>query len=253
VTEQTTAPGDRSIAIGGDIIHSILITGDHNQVFVGEYERLRDAYIPPWSVFQRVRLDRFVGREWLTTEIDAFLRQNDRGLFVLEAAAGLGKSTFLAHLVQTRGYIHHFVELAPGRDGIALGLRNLAAQLVRAWELDLYQAEGVLPGAAARPDFLQNLLFEAAHRRDKVRPGEQIVLVVDALDEAGVPAGQNVLGLPRVLPKGVHLIVSQRPVAVPLRVEGHRRIFRLEAESEENRADMRVYLEAAATWPWCCF
>ncbi len=238
----------RSISIGGDVIQSILITGDHNRVFVGDYERLRDAYIPPWSVFERVRLDRFVGREWLVAEVDAFLRDHDRGLFVLEAAAGLGKTTFLAHLVKTRGYIHHFVELAPGDGGIAPGLRNLAAQLVRAWELNLYHAEGVLPGAAARPHFLQKLLFEAARKRDEIRPGEKIVLVVDGLDEAGTPPGQNVLGLPRVLPQGVYLIVSQRPVAVTLRVEGPRRVFRLEAQSEENRADMRAYLEAAATW-----
>jgi len=238
--------GECSISIGGQAIHSILITGDHNRVFVGDYERLRDAYIPPWSVFERVKLDRFVGREWLTAEVDAFLRDNDRGLFVLEAAAGLGKTTFLAHLVKTQGYIHHFVELAPGDD--ATGLRNLAAQLVRAWLLDPHQAEGVLPGSAARPHFLLNLLFEAARKRDEVRPGEQIVLVVDGLDEAGTPPGQNVLGLPRVLPQGVYLIISQRPVAVTLRVEGPRRVFRLEAQSEKNRADMRAYLEAAATW-----
>ena len=46
MVEQPKAQGNRSIAIGGDVIRSILITGDHNKVFVGDYERLRDAYIP---------------------------------------------------------------------------------------------------------------------------------------------------------------------------------------------------------------
>jgi len=237
--------GERGIGVGRDIIHSILITGDHNRVFVGDYEQPRDAYIPPWGVFERVRLDRFVGREWLYAKVGDFLSKHDRGYFILEAEAGLGKTTFLARLVKTRGYIHHFVELAPGLDGVAPGLRNLAAQVVRAWELNPYD---VLPGAASRPDYLQNLLFDVARKRDKVKPGEPIILVVDALDEAGVPAGQNVLGLPRVLPQGVYFIVSQRPVSAPLRVEGPRRVFRLEVGSAENLADMRVYLERAATW-----
>ena len=240
---------ERNVEVGGDVIHSIIVTGDHIQVFVGDYERLRDAYILPWPVFERVQLDRFVGRDWLLAEVDAFLRDNDRGLFVLEAAAGLGKTTFLAYLVRERGYIHHFVELAPGPDGVPTGLRNLAAQIVRTWKLDPYLAEGVVPGAAVRPDFLQKLLFEAARARDEKRPDEKIVLVVDALDEAGTPPGQNVLGLPRVLPQGVYLVVSQRPVDVSLRIDGPRRVFRLRPEDSENRADMRSYLEAAAAWP----
>jgi hypothetical protein len=71
------AGSERSIVVGGDVIRSILVTGDHNQVFVGDYELLRDAYIEPWSVFQRVDVEQFVGREWLTAEIDGFLASED--------------------------------------------------------------------------------------------------------------------------------------------------------------------------------
>jgi hypothetical protein len=248
----TVSAGERSISIGGDVIQSILITGDHNRVFVGDYQRLADAYLSPWPVYERVGLGRFTGREWLTQKVDAFLEGHDRGLFVLEADAGLGKTAFLAHLSRERGYIHHFIELARGPDGVAPGLRNLAAQLIRAWELNPYAADGVLTGSAGRPEFLQKLLKEAADRRDALRPGEKIVLVVDALDEAGRPLpGQNVLGLPRVLPAGVYLIVSQRPVDVPLAVEApaQRVVERLKAQDDANLADMRRFLEAAARWP----
>jgi hypothetical protein len=219
------------------------------QVFVGDYERLRDAYINPWPVFERVSLDHFVGREWLLAEVDAFLRDHDRGYFILEAEAGLGKTTFLAWLVRERGYIHHFVELAPGLDGVGRGLKNLAAQLVLAYQLSAYEAEGVLPGAATRPDFLQRLLRQAADQR---QDGEKIVLVVDALDEAGTPLNQNVLGLPLVLPEGVFVIVSQRPVVVTLQVDTAtttRLCFSLAADSDNNRDDMRRFLQRAATWP----
>ncbi len=243
------ASGERGIAIGRDAIHSIFAMGDHNQFFVGDYQRLADAYLHPWPVFERVKLDRFTGRKWIEERVDAFLRENDRGVFVLEADAGLGKTAFMAHLTQQRGYIHHFVELARGLDGVAPGLKSLAAQLLRAWVLNPNTAEAVLPGSAARPEFLQNLLKEAADQRDQRRPGEPIVLVVDALDEAGTPTGQNVLGLPRVLPRGVYLVVSHRPVDVTLSVEGPCDVETLKAEDQKNLADMRAFLEKALTWP----
>ena len=249
MADQISTQGDRSVVVGRDVINSIINTGDHNQFFIGDYERLRDAYIEPWSVFERVNLDRFVGREWLLDEVDDFLRDHDRGYFILEAEAGLGKTTFLAWLVRERGYIHHFTELAPGLEGVGRGLKNLAAQLVLAYQLSAYEAEGVLPGAAARPDYLSRLLRQAAGQR---QDGEKIVLVVDALDEAGTPYGQNVLGLPQVLPEGVFVIVSQRPVAVTLQVDTattSRLCFPLAADSDDNRDDMRRFLKRAATWP----
>ena len=243
------ASGERGIAVGRDAIQSILVTGNANQFFFGEYQRLADAYIHPWSVFDRVNLKRFTGRGWLESRVDDFLTQNDRGLFILEAGAGLGKTAFLAHLARERGYVHHFVELRRGLDGVAPGLMSLAAQLVRAWVLKPYITQATLPASAARPEFFQNLLKAAADQRDQTKPGEKIVLVVDALDEAGTPANQNVLGLPRALPAGVYLIVSQRPVEVTLVVEGPRHVEPLKAEDENNLADMRAFLEKALTWP----
>lgn len=180
----------RSISIGRDGIRSLLITGDHNQVFIGDYERLQDAYINTSLVFARVNLDHFTGREWLLAEVDEFLQFHNRDYFILAADAGLGKTTFMAWLAKQRHYIHHFSELAPGREGIGPALHNLVAQLALAYKL---RPDGVLPNAATRPDYLYDLLKQAANRR---RQGEKIVLVVDALDEAGTLPKQNVLGLP---------------------------------------------------------
>jgi hypothetical protein len=232
------------------------VVGNNNQVtviekqyFAGKYERLQDAYIEPWLVFERVHLEHFVGRRWLLHKMDAFLHNHDRGYFILVAEAGLGKTTFLAWLVQQRGYLHHFAELAPGLEGVGTGLKNLAAQLVLACRLDNYEVGGFVSEAATRPDYLSRLLKQASDQRPK---GQKIVLVIDALDEAGTPHGQNVLGLPEVLPEGVFIIASQRPVPVTLQVETTttpRRPITLSASSENNRADMRCFLEQAATWP----
>jgi hypothetical protein len=249
--------GDANVLGRGNIVQSVkaesgsTIQDVVQQVFVGDYERLGNAYIPPPPLFERVNLDHFVGRKWLLEKVDTFLRGHDRGYFILEAEAGLGKTTFLAHLVKERPYLHHFVEQAPGEGGIAIGLRNLAAQLILAWQLE-DEVGYALSAAASRPDYLQNLLFRAASKRDEVRPKEMIVLVVDALDEAGTPSSQNVLGLPQVLPEGVFIIASQRPVPVTLHVDTastSRRSLTLAAGSDENQADMRLFLERAAAWP----
>jgi hypothetical protein len=80
------------VAAGRDVVADLVVTGNQNTFFVGSYQPLGEAYIDPWPVFERVRLDRFVGRKWLEDALDAFLEANDRGYFVIEAKAGLGKT-----------------------------------------------------------------------------------------------------------------------------------------------------------------
>lgn len=244
-----TSPKDLAWRVGRAIHNWEQEQDKANKRIDVEYESLRNAYIEPGSVFERADLDHFVGREWLIAEVDAFLRDHDRGYFILEAEAGLGKTTFLAWLIKQRRYIHHFTELTPGLDGMERGLNNLAAQLVLTYHLKAHKAEWGLPGFATRPDFLHRLLKLAAEQRQE---GEKVVVVVDALDEAGMLPGQNVLGLPKVLPEGVYIIVSQRPVPVTVQADTAttpRCIFQLAAGSAENQNDMRRFLKGAATWP----
>src|SRR5258708_6192348 len=97
--EQSSSPpvvasGKSSLAVGRDAIGNIFITGDHSQVFSGDYLDLRDSYIQPWQIFERVQLERYIGRRWLEAAVDRFLSENDRGYLVIEAQAGLGKTTF---------------------------------------------------------------------------------------------------------------------------------------------------------------
>ena len=176
-------------------------------------------------------------------QIDEFLNKHDRGLIVLRGVAGVGKSAFLAHLVKQRSYFHTFISLTPGTAGIPTAILNLATQLIRSWELESYTNKGFLPRSAIRADFLQNVIFQAATRRDEVKPDEKIVIVIDGLDEAGTLVGQNVMGIPSALPKGVYLIVSQRPVPLALNIDAPRIILDLDVESKENQADIRVYID----------
>jgi hypothetical protein len=238
----------RGIGAGRDIVAQFVVTGDRNMFYVGRYQRLAEAYIPATEVFERVDVDGFVGREWLEAELDGFLTRQKCGYFIVEAEAGLGKTAFLAHLVRTRGWIHHFAETAPGDTGVVASRLSLAAQLIRAYELAGADGSGatVAEGPAERPDYLATLLRQAAERRN---PGEQIVVAIDGLDRAGTRSGENVLGLPRLLPDGVFIVCSQRPIPVRLMIEAPRRVCRLDAQSEQNLADMRAFLADAVRRP----
>lgn len=228
---------------------TLVFTGQQPQLFIGAYQRLRDAYLDPYRVFQRVKLDQFVGRRWLLEVVDAFLAVDKPGYFILEAAAGLGKTTFLAWLTRQRGYIHHFGEIEAGLEGVPAAIRSLNAQLISRYQLGDVETAGVLPPGAERPDFLLRMLRRASEKR---KEGERIVIVVDALDEAGTPPGQNVLGLPSELPPGVCMVVSMRPVPVVLdidRISTNKVVFQqLTAEGAENRRDMQEFLERSCSW-----
>jgi hypothetical protein len=249
VTTIVRAEGAGSIAVGRDAINSIFVTGGVNQFFVGDYERLADAYLNPQTLYRELQLDEYVGRAWLAAAIDGFLTTHDRGYLVIEAEAGMGKTAFLAWLARQRNYVHHFVRLMPDPDDVGTALRSMAAQLIRAWDLQDRAVGGVLPPTASRPAFFEDLLHAAAAKRDESKPGEPIVLTVDGLNETTPRPGQNPLALPPDVPPGVYMIVTQRTVHVPMWIAAPRQVLQLRAGNEENLADMRAYLRAVAAKP----
>ncbi|MBN2007170.1 MAG: hypothetical protein JXA21_27715 [Anaerolineae bacterium] len=248
------------------IIKNLITVQDISGIFSGGYHRLSRTYLAPWSVFEKADLEYFERRLWLEEQINAFLERHSHGYFIIEAEAGVGKTAFLAELVKRFGFVHHFVELAPGQAGIVMGLMNLTAQLIRAClsedkvEEILHTVMGlfpmnrednltepVSPSAAAYSNYLLDLLNKVAAKH----PGEKIILVVDGLDIAGTPPGQNVLGLPCVLPEGVFVIVSHRPVSISLDIHPKTPWCKVQlmANSPDNLDDMRRYLRKVIKRP----
>jgi tetratricopeptide (TPR) repeat protein len=216
-------------------------------IFVGDYVSLEDAYINPTQVFNRVNPEEFVGRAWLTAELDYFFTKYDRGVFLIEGEAGVGKTSYLAHLVHQHDYIHLFAELAPGQAGLRDLQCSLLAQLIARYDINLFSEKRFLPAAAVRNDTISDAFELAAESANPSR----VVVLIDALDEAGTFPNQNVLGLPRTLPKGVYLVVSQRPVEVPMYFDDVPRYrFELNAEDENNFIDMQRYLNDVAEQSW---
>lgn len=120
-------------------------------LFAGSFERLRDVCFDPGVLERDLDLARFTGRERLIGRIDQFIATRSRGYVVIQAEAGVGRSSLAAHLVWTRRWLHHFTRLPGGRSPEA-ARRSLAAQLIARWDLG---------------DWLDRLLRAAAGHRDE--------------------------------------------------------------------------------------
>ncbi|MFF4361618.1 hypothetical protein [Streptomyces sp. NPDC001604] len=194
------------------------------------------------------RTDGFVGRRFVSDAVDAFLRTHRSGYLVIEGEPGVGKTSLLAHLVKTRGFPHHFVVATLGVNRAEQFLESVCAQLIVGHAVD---GRSWLPPEASRDgSYLAALLGQISRERE---PGSQIVVLVDALDEAVVSADvrENVLFLPPSLPDGVFFVVTTRPRdRGDLRLRADRlEFFTLDARSSANQADVRRYLEEFAERP----
>ena len=96
-------------------------------LFSEGFERLRDVCFDPAPLARDLDLARFTGREWLIRQINAFIADRPRGYVIIQAEAGVGKSTLAAHLVGTRPWPCHFTRLPGGRSPEA-ARKSLAAQ-----------------------------------------------------------------------------------------------------------------------------
>ena len=217
-------------------------------LFTGAFERLRDVCFDPAPLARDLDLDHFTGREWLIDRIDTFISGRPRGYVVIQAEAGVGKSSLAAHLVGIRPWLHHFTRLPGGRAPEA-ARKSLSAQLIARWDLlEEWAPGGVLPGSSVRQDWSSRLLEAAARKRDQQEPGEPIVLMIDGLDEAEAQASGErglPLGLPVSLPDGVFVVATSRfgmdraLHAVRKPADWHQ----IEVEGTDNLADMRQFIE----------
>jgi len=214
--------------------------------FTGASGRLRDVCFDPAPLARDLDLVHFTGREWLIEKVDGFIEARPRGHLIIHAETGLGKSTLAAHLVGTRPWLHHFTRLPGGRSPEA-ARKSLAAQLIARWDLlDEWAPGGVLPPAAAEPDWFAWLLDAAARKCREEGTGEHIVLVVDGLDEAEAPAsGSLPLGLPESLSDGVFVVATSRFGIDPARNPAD--WLELEVESADNLADMLRFIDQATS------
>ena len=132
----------------------------------------------PESVFEKVRVDEFVGRAWLMEKVDAFLNDphHHSGVLLLEGVAGVGKTAFMAHLVHLHNYSQLFAWQFPGDANVVDAIKSLAAQLVDRYATlnDYAKRDRIEDDAKESTNFLQNIIDRVAR---ELPDGEKLVIV----------------------------------------------------------------------------
>ena len=196
-----------------------------------------------FSLFISKATQDFVGRDWLAAQVDTFLQQHERGYVRIEALPGMGKTAFAANLARTRRWPHHFNARRVGIVTFEAFLRNVRAQLVTTYSLELrapaaHDAEHVL--------FVESMLDDAS--RQLTARGNRAVIVIDGLDEAEPgPEGSQPLFLPTNLPSGIRIVVLGRPDPFNrLALDQPVLPLTIDPADPENSRDVRAFLYHAA-------
>ena len=202
---------------------------------------LTAAICGPEPVFTAVNLVAFRGRAWLAREIDDFMGTRPSGYVFVAAEAGLGKTTFAAWLVKTRGYLSHFSRHPGGRSERG-ALQSLSAQMITHFGLDDLAPGGMLPQWAHSPAGFASVLGQAA--RQARATGLRVVLVVDGMDEAEPTDSGLPFGLPSLLPDGAYVIATYRTGSPPSRPDSPFTTLRISKHDARNAGDIREFLQA---------
>jgi hypothetical protein len=186
---------------------------------------LARSYSPTPLVQEYLVRDYVEREEWLT-RVDAFLSE-PRGYLVVEGSAGVGKTTFLAHLAKSRGYPYGFITSELDDPGSAIvDLCHRLAEHRKLPQLLAAKARRDLDSGAADID---HRLGAAVKELLGLAIGQGLGRVVVIID--GVTSDDQHLSqiLPRRLPNGGYVIIGQRPggtatngfesVAPPLSIE----------------------------------
>src|SRR5271166_228103 len=195
---------------------------------------------------------RFTGREWVMTEVDAWLASSSRVLWIT-GEAGVGKSAIAAWLCNKRPEIaaYHFCRFGNSdRVDARKALFSLAYQLstqlpvyqdrLNASPLDQTVVETNVPAVFDR--LFVNPLTDVVPLTDKPH-----VLLIDALDEATSKGGNELASLIGNefdrLPPWLRVIVTSRPYEQEINSELQALDpWKLDAGRDENKDDIRKYL-----------
>jgi len=189
-----------------------------------------------------IKTEGFVGRQYVFDKIEDFLTNKPNGYFTIEGDPGLGKSTILAEYVRRHECVAHFNDRLGSFDRTSQFLKSVCTQLIAKYRLPYSELP---PDANQNNTFLGKLLSEVS---EQLKPGERLVIVVDALDEVDPDSqenSKNILYLPRYLPKNVYFVMSRRRgVDLLFVVDTPKYLFDLMAEeyADLSLQDVRAYI-----------
>ncbi len=245
-----------------------VVESDESRRFAGEIETLQEQLKPTASDFAadaRIRQlleKKLVGRTWLFQAVEKWRTTagRDARLFWLMGAPGIGKSAFAAHLAHEYGRgtviaVQFCDWKKPDHRDACRIIRTLAFQIATRLpdyrkllltlpiltELDRKNSAELFDGLLTNP-----LKLSITGGR------ERYLIVIDALDEAGIASAQGEDGRNELvevlaqyagqLPDWIGLVVTSRPefdVTTPFQAL---KPFPFETKSAANSEDIRAYL-----------
>ena len=182
---------------------------------------------------------RFVGRGFVFEAIDAFLNRHSCGYFRVVAGAGLGKTAIAATLANRRPSIAYFFDAERGLTKPDQCLTHICASLIDTYDLS---CPALPPRAGADSALMVKLMEEVTNRV----PLHKVLIVIDGVDAVqAVANGHNWAHLPRHLPKGVYIIVTQCPGNYPIYTDEETPLETLTIHWNDPRqqADVAEYLK----------
>ena len=189
-----------------------------------------------------IKTEGFVGRKYVFDKIEDFLSNKPNGYFTIEGDPGLGKSTILAEYVRRHECVAHFNDRLGGINRTSQFLESVCTQLIAKYRLPYSELP---PDANQNNTFSRKLLEEIS---EQLKPGERLVIVVDALDEVDLESqdkSANILYLPRYLPKNIYFVMSRRRgVDLLFVVDTPKHLFDLMAKEYADRSlqDVQTYI-----------
>lgn len=195
--------------------------------------------IRDFSQYIEEKSDGFVGRKFVIEKIEKFFRDNPRGYFIIKGDPGIGKTALAAQYVKQNGCVHHFNNRSVGVNRADLFLKNICSQLIASYQLNYSELP---PEATQDSQFLSHILNQISQT---LKPGEKIILIIDALDEiddAESLHGANLLYLPPMLPRGVYIICTSRKIDLRLRIDCEQIILTIDQDGQENLSDIFTYI-----------
>ena len=192
--------------------------GDAGEGVEGAYASLFSRLRPLDFGREVSRLTRqFVGRQWLVSQVDEWLGNDNGPLFFVTGEPGIGKSALLASIIhrhpRVRAYHFCIADLVDSLDPVRF-VRSIAAQL--ATQLASYRAalEAIDPAIEQQADpgtLFRRLIADPLYAEPADEP---VVIVIDALDESVGYAGRHIARLVAErlsdLPPWVRIVASSR-------------------------------------------
>lgn len=182
----------------------------------------------------------FVGREFVFKAIENFLANQPNGYFIIEGEPGVGKSAIAAEFVRRNECVGHFNVRSQGINRADQFLESVCTQIINRYNLPY---PSLSSDAKRDGKFLDQLLREV---EGKLKRGERLIIVIDALDEVDQTdhSGANILYLPAIMPNGVYFVMTRRPVTLPFTVNTPQQLFDLMQYQAESLQDIQTYIRS---------